>query len=91
MKNGRQIQVNDSNKEVYIALRYEFELREGFQKALDKLKSGFYYIIPFENIKDFEPAELEILICGLDVIDLNDWKSNTIYKSLFTNTHQVIL
>lgn len=40
---------------------------------------GFYEVIPEALLSVFDFQELELLMCGLPTIDLEDWKSNTIY------------
>lgn len=36
-------------------------------------------IIPLNFLKDFDEDELEILICGIRQIDVDDWEKNTEY------------
>lgn len=38
----------------------------------------------------FDVEELKFLLSGLDYIDLNDWKENTIYKGCYNVNHPVI-
>jgi hypothetical protein len=34
----------------------------------------------------FDPNELELIICGLPTIDMNDWESSTIYLGLYESS-----
>jgi hypothetical protein len=37
----------------------------------------------------FDFQELELLLCGLPVIDVADWKNNTLYIGKFSEDHKV--
>lgn len=54
------------------------------------LYQGFNEIIPSNLLKIFDENELELLMCGLGDVDVNDWRRNTNYKGEYTNTHLVI-
>merc|ERR1711879_898244 len=41
-------------------------------------------------IKIFDANELELLMCGIGVIDVKDWKGNTVYKGDYHPNHIVI-
>jgi len=36
------------------------------------------------------PQELELVLCGLPEIDIEDWKNNCDYKAGYKNTDQII-
>lgn len=40
---------------------------------------GFNAIVPAEKIQIFDERELELLVGGIHVIDVQDWKINTRY------------
>ena len=39
---------------------------------------------------EFDASELELLLCGLPAIDLEDWKANVEYRSGYGPAHAVI-
>lgn len=41
---------------------------------------GFSQLVPLNLIKIFDENELELLMCGIQNIDVKDWKQNTVYK-----------
>lgn len=41
---------------------------------------GFSQLVPLNLIKIFDENELELLMCGIQNIDVKDWKQNTSYK-----------
>ena len=50
---------------------------------MDNFLAGFNELVPLNLIKIFDAGELELLMCGIGVIDVRDWKQNTVYKVLF--------
>jgi len=47
---------------------------------MDYFLAGFNELIPLNHIKIFDEGELELLMCGIGIIDVKDWKVNTVYK-----------
>lgn len=39
-----------------------------------------FEIIPFHYLSVFEPYEIDTLLCGQDLIDIDDWQANTVYE-----------
>uniref|UniRef100_A0A8C5B8V1 HECT-type E3 ubiquitin transferase n=1 Tax=Gadus morhua TaxID=8049 RepID=A0A8C5B8V1_GADMO len=51
---------------------------------------GFYELIPQDLVKIFDENELELLMCGLGDVDVNDWRANTKYKTGYCPTQPLI-
>ena len=79
-ENGREIPVTDENKEEYIRLYVNYRYKSGIEKQFNFLLRGFNDVVPSEYIQQFDENELEIMISGVDEIDLNDWKAHTRLK-----------
>ncbi|XP_070338169.1 E3 ubiquitin-protein ligase SMURF2 isoform X4 [Equus asinus] len=52
----------------------------GIEAQFLALQKGFNEVIPQHLLKTFDEKELELIICGLGKIDVNDWKVNTRLK-----------
>eukprot|EP00501_MAST-03F_sp_TOSAG23-6_P001443 GSMAST32.ASY1.ANO1.1500.1 assembled CDS len=52
--------------------------------------NGFYSVLPLHIVSVFDYQELELIISGIPEIDVRDWKSNTVYCSIYNPNHQVI-
>lgn len=78
--NGANIVVNDANKTEYIALVTDWELTTGIRAQLDAFLAGFRELMTPKLISLFNPQELELLICGLPEVDVDDLRANTMYK-----------
>ncbi|CAH0518859.1 unnamed protein product [Peronospora belbahrii] len=77
--NGSNIAVTEENKIEYINLRFKWVVASSISLQLGSLMQGLFSIIPKELISVFDHQELELLICGIPDIDVQDWKSHTIY------------
>jgi E3 ubiquitin-protein ligase HACE1 len=58
---------------------------------LSGLLQGFHSIIPSHMLKDFTPEEVELIVCGQPVVDVSDWKKNTMYTGGYTNESAVVI
>lgn len=43
-------------------------------------RASFNDLVPQNLLQIFDANEVELLLCGLQDIDVNDWKRHTIYK-----------
>jgi E3 ubiquitin-protein ligase HUWE1 len=77
--NGRNIDVTDENKAQYIDLKVQVMLYGVVKAQLNALRGGLYEVIDSDLISIFTESELELLICGNPLIDIEDWKNNTLY------------
>ncbi|XP_043934900.1 E3 ubiquitin-protein ligase NEDD4 [Protopterus annectens] len=89
-ENGSEIVVTNENKKEYIHLVIQWRFVNRIQKQMTAFKEGFYELIPPDLIKIFDEHELELLMCGLGDVDVNDWRENTKYKNGYHAAHPVI-
>ncbi|XP_036171580.1 E3 ubiquitin-protein ligase SMURF1 isoform X5 [Myotis myotis] len=78
--NGRNVPVTEENKKEYVRLYVNWRFMRGIEAQFLALQKGFNELIPQHLLKPFDQKELELIIGGLDKIDLSDWKSNTRLK-----------
>ncbi|KAA6354569.1 MAG: putative E3 ubiquitin-protein ligase Itchy, partial [Streblomastix strix] len=77
--NGKDIEITQENKKEYIKLVIKHKLTYNIVRQLREIQKSFHDLLPYGCLKAFTPAELEIMLCGVDQIDLEDWKANTDY------------
>ncbi|XP_039276915.1 E3 ubiquitin-protein ligase NEDD4 isoform X2 [Nilaparvata lugens] len=87
---GANIQVTDENKDEYIRLVIEWRFVSRVQEQMNAFLEGFSALVPLNLIKIFDEHELELLMCGIQNIDVKDWKQNTLYKGDYHANHAVI-
>ncbi|XP_036390737.1 E3 ubiquitin-protein ligase NEDD4a isoform X1 [Megalops cyprinoides] len=87
---GADIVVTDRNKAEYIHQVIQWRFVNRIQKQMTAFREGFAELIPLDLIKIFDENELELLMCGLGDVDVNDWRENTKYKNGYNANHPVI-
>eukprot|EP01132_Coremiostelium_polycephalum_P003275 gene3275-4102_t len=87
--NGREILVTEDNKQEFVKLILEWRLRRDISDQSYHFVMGFRDVIPLNLISQFNECELELFICGLVEIDIQDWKANTNYRG-YNATSSVI-
>lgn len=78
--NGRQILVTDDNKADYVRLITKHRMTTAIKSQIESFMDGFYEIVPPELVCIFSPTELELLICGLPDVDIEELRINTEYQ-----------
>ncbi|KAH0790301.1 ubiquitin-protein ligase 1 [Histomonas meleagridis] len=88
--NGSEIMVTNENKEEFVNLMVEHRLKKQISCQIKAFCDGFYALIPLEEIRRFSPNELDLLICGVPEIDVEDLKQNCEYAYPYSADHPVI-
>ncbi|XP_011501087.1 PREDICTED: E3 ubiquitin-protein ligase Su(dx) [Ceratosolen solmsi marchali] len=87
---GDKIKVIEDNKEEYLRLMTEWRMTRGIEEQTKAFLEGFNSVVPLEWLKYFDERELELMLCGMQEIDVDDWQRNTIYRHYTRNSKQVL-
>jgi len=87
---GKDIDVTDANKEEYIDLIVQHRLTRGTKEQVEAFKKGFQEILPLEALQVFDEKEVEMLLLGVNEIDVDDWESSTLYKNCKKKDKQIV-
>ncbi|XP_033326004.2 suppressor of deltex isoform X1 [Megalopta genalis] len=87
---GDKIRVVEENKEEYIRLMTEWRMTRGIEDQTKAFLEGFNSVVPLEWLKYFDERELELMLCGMQEIDVEDWQRNTIYRHYTRNSKQIL-
>ncbi|CAL1688504.1 unnamed protein product [Lasius platythorax] len=87
---GANIPLTDENKDEYISLVIQWRFVSRVQEQMNAFLEGFNALIPSTLVKIFDEHELELLMCGIQHIDVKDWKQNTLYKGDYHANHIVV-
>lgn len=79
---GADIEVTNDNFPEYLEACLKYRLLDRVKPQLTELLLGFFDVIPEPILTIFDFQELELLLCGLPKIDVNDWRINTEYQNL---------
>ncbi|XP_060115785.1 E3 ubiquitin-protein ligase NEDD4 [Heteronotia binoei] len=87
---GSDLVVTNENKQEYIHLVIQWRFVNRIKRQMAAFKEGFFELIPQDLIRIFDENELELLMCGLGDVDVNDWREHTKYKNGYSANHVVI-
>ncbi|CAN0188052.1 unnamed protein product [Pylaiella littoralis] len=80
---GKDVAVTDENKEEYLQLRLKHRVLNGTHAQLWNLMRGLYDVIPAHLISVFDYQEMELLLCGIPEIDVEEWKRCSRYLGAY--------
>eukprot|EP00581_Thalassiosira_minuscula_P017736 CAMPEP_0183721764 /NCGR_PEP_ID=MMETSP0737-20130205/13926_1 /TAXON_ID=385413 /ORGANISM="Thalassiosira miniscula, Strain CCMP1093" /LENGTH=862 /DNA_ID=CAMNT_0025951817 /DNA_START=72 /DNA_END=2660 /DNA_ORIENTATION=- len=80
---GEDVPVTNDNLPEFLEANLKYHMMDRVKPQLTELLLGFYDIIPEPLLTIFDFQELELLMCGVPVIDIDDWMANTSYSGYF--------
>jgi len=86
---GRNLSLTNDNLDQYLEAQLRYRLCDRFNGQLRELLLGFYEVIPEALLSIFDFQELELLLCGMPNINIDDWIKNTDYGGEFGRTGMV--
>lgn len=91
--NGAEINVDKKNLNMYLDSQLKYRLMTRIKGQLEEILRGFYEVVPEPFLSVFNFQELELLLHGMPVIDMDDWILNSDYTGDFNGkpNHQVVL
>eukprot|EP00592_Proboscia_alata_P014440 CAMPEP_0194393738 /NCGR_PEP_ID=MMETSP0174-20130528/123464_1 /TAXON_ID=216777 /ORGANISM="Proboscia alata, Strain PI-D3" /LENGTH=763 /DNA_ID=CAMNT_0039189457 /DNA_START=265 /DNA_END=2553 /DNA_ORIENTATION=- len=93
VKNGADIDVTNDNLPEYLECRLKYWMVGRVRPQLTELLLGFFDVIPEPLLTVFDFQELELVMCGMPTIDMDDWKAHTEYSGHYEDEgedHQVV-
>uniref|UniRef100_A0A183FJ62 E3 ubiquitin-protein ligase n=1 Tax=Heligmosomoides polygyrus TaxID=6339 RepID=A0A183FJ62_HELPZ len=87
---GTDIAVTEANKLEYISLLVEWRFNRGVEQQTKAFFTGFNSVFPLEWLQYFDERELELLLCGMQDVDVDDWQRNTVYRHYAPQSKQVV-
>lgn len=90
--NGADTDVEADNLPEYLEANFKYRMLGRVQPQLTALLLGFLDVIPECLLVPFDYQELELILCGLPHIDMEDWVANTEYTGALTGQpdHQLV-
>lgn len=89
---GANVDVNKDNLPEYLEACLKYRMLDRTKPQMTELLLGFFDVIPEPLLTVFDFQELELLMCGLPTIDVDDWMANTNYIGKYEakrGSHQV--
>lgn len=70
-------------------LMTDWRMNRGIEEQTKAFLDGFNEVVPLEWLHYFDERELELMLCGMQEIDIDDWQRNTVYRHYTRNSKQV--
>ncbi|KAJ8276898.1 hypothetical protein GJAV_G00069140 [Gymnothorax javanicus] len=87
---GADTLVTEENKEEYIGLMAEWRFSRGVEDQTKAFLDGFNEVVPLQWLQYFDEKELEVMLCGMQEVDLQDWQRHTVYRHYTRNSKQIV-
>ena len=94
VEQGSMMEVTNDNMSEYLKANLKYRMLDRTKPQFTELLLGFFDVIPEPSLTVFDPNELELMLCGLPTIDMDDWQSNTIYSGPYESkgsAHQCVI
>jgi len=92
VQGGEDMDVTNDNLKLFMESRLKYQVLDRVKDQLKELLVGFYEVVPEALMIVFDFQELELVMCGLPEIEMDDWKVHTEYLGEYQNkkhNHQV--
>jgi len=91
---GVKIRVTEENKEEFVMLLIEHVLISGVAKQVECFRRGLLRVLPDELLQRIAELmslkEIELMVCGVDEVDVSDWEEHTQYENGYTRDSQPV-
>ncbi|KAK9720272.1 hypothetical protein K7432_004228 [Basidiobolus ranarum] len=88
--NGVNVPVTNNNRDEYVHLYIEHFANKYVSKQFDALRDGFSRVCGGTALSMLRPEELELLLCGISEVDLNELERGAQYDDGYNPDHYVI-
>lgn len=85
---GEDRAVTGDNLSEYLEVYFKYIMLERIKPQLTEFLLGFYDVLPEPLLSVFDYQELELIMCGLPTIDMDDWIKHSIYAGTFKDTKE---
>ena len=79
-ENGENIMIDNDNKDEYVELYINWYFNESIQDFYSSFEKGFYRVFDKNLSKILTPEELELILCGTQLLDFHELKNACQYE-----------
>ena len=66
-----------------------WHIKRGVEEQTEAFLRGFNEVIPRSWVQFFDEKELELMLCGMQELDVNEWERHTVYRNYTRNSKQI--
>lgn len=86
---GKNVVLTEKNKELFVEKYVEYLTYSEMKENIENIKKGFFHVIKLRTISFLQPCELEKIIVGSNVINVQLLKKTAVYSG-FTEDSLVV-
>jgi atrophin-1 interacting protein 5 (WW domain-containing E3 ubiquitin protein ligase 1) len=86
---GSDIRVTEENKLEYIELMTDWIFNRGVTDQMAAFLESFNDVVPLTWLQYFDERELQLMLCGMQEIDADEWERNTTYRNYSRTAKQI--
>ena len=88
-ENGENIIINNINKDEYVDLYLDWYFNKSIDEYFKSFEKGFYKVFNRNLTKILTPQELELIICGTQILDFHELKIACVYEDFEKNSETI--
>lgn len=73
----------------YHRLMTQWRFKRGVEEQTKAFLDGFNEVVPLHWLQFFDERELELMLCGMQELNVSEWEKHTVYRNYTRNTKQV--
>ena len=86
---GENIMINNFNKSEYVELYIDWYFNKSIDEYFKSFEKGFYKVFNRNLTKILTPQELELIICGTQILDFHELKIAAVYEEFDKNSETI--
>ena len=86
---GENIMINNFNKSEYVELYIDWYFNKSIEEYFGIFEKGFYKVFNRNLTKILTPQELELIICGTQILDFHELKIAAVYEEFDKNSETI--
>ena len=86
---GEKIMINNFNKSEYVELYVDWFFNKSIDEYFRSFEKGFYKVFNRNLTKILTPQELELIICGTQILDFHELKIACVYEDFEKNSETI--
>jgi len=74
---------------VHFRMMTQWRFKRGVEEQMKAFLDGFNEVVPLQWLQFFDERELELMLCGMQELNANEWEKHTVYRNYTRNSKQI--
>lgn len=67
----------------------QWRFKRGVEEQTKAFLDGFNEVVPLHWLQFYDERELELMLCGMQELNVNEWEKHTVYRNYTRSSKQV--